>query len=184
MSATANLHFRLDRDIATGTITSYYSLDGSAWTLVGSIVQSLNNPRLAIVVDGDESPGGYPNADIAWAEIITSSSTKSTSNEISPQKAALESPDQSYKQANILHQNYPNPFNNSTWIEYDLAEDGYVTLEIFNSFGQKIETVLSQYMRSGNYKFIWDSRNYPSGIYYLTMKSGIFISSIKLSLLK
>ena len=75
VSATTNLHFRLDRDIATGTITSYYSLDGSAWTQVGSIVQSLSNPRLAILVDGDESPGSYPNADFAWAEINTQAST-------------------------------------------------------------------------------------------------------------
>ena len=31
--ASSNLYFRLDRDPATETITSYYSLNGSAWTL-------------------------------------------------------------------------------------------------------------------------------------------------------
>lgn len=72
VTATSNLHLRLDRDPATDKITSYYSLDGTTWTTLGSVTQSLTSPRLAIVVGA--SPSSLPNADLSWAEIITSAS--------------------------------------------------------------------------------------------------------------
>ena len=180
-SATTNLYFRLDRNITTGSITSYYSLNGTTWTTVGSVTQTLNNPRLAIVVGA--SPSGYPNADIAWAEIYTSTA-KSDGSGITLQNTKPEVPAVLPETETKLHQNYPNPFNTTTWIEYDLAEDAHVILELYNSFGQKIETVQNQNMSSGNHKISWDSSNYPSGIYYLTMKTGIFRSTIKMSILK
>jgi hypothetical protein len=64
-----NLYLRLDRDAATETISGYYSLNGTNWTAMGGgVVQPLNNPRLAVFVGA--SPGGFPNADLAWAEVI------------------------------------------------------------------------------------------------------------------
>jgi regulation of enolase protein 1 (concanavalin A-like superfamily) len=68
-AATSNLHFRLDRDLNTESITAYYSLDGAVWTSLGSVTQTLSNPRLAIVVGA--SPSGFPNVDLAWAEVTT-----------------------------------------------------------------------------------------------------------------
>ena len=65
----SNLYFRIDRDIETETINAYYSLNNTDWIAIGSIVHVLNNPRLAIIAGGDDAPGGYPNTDIAWAEI-------------------------------------------------------------------------------------------------------------------
>ena len=84
----------------------------------------------------------------------------------------------------ILHQNYPNPFNSHTWIEYDLPEDGPVTMEIFNSMGQKCETIISKYMTSGSYKTLWNSGNFSAGIYFLSIKTKTFKETIKMSLFK
>jgi regulation of enolase protein 1 (concanavalin A-like superfamily) len=69
-TAVSNLHFRLDRDLITNNISTYYSLDGAVWTSLGSVIQSLSNPRLAIFVGA--SPSGFPNADLAWAEVVLS----------------------------------------------------------------------------------------------------------------
>lgn len=41
-----------------------------------------------------------------------------------------------------LYQNYPNPFNPSTVIAYVLVKPGYTTVEIFNSLGQKVRTLV------------------------------------------
>lgn len=107
----------------------------------------------------------------------------SASNEISLQNSE-KSQEEELPQSHKLYQNYPNPFNTNTLIEYDLSEDAFVILEVYNSFGQKIETVLSQNMHSGNYKVDWNSSKYPAGVYYLTMKTGIYRSTIRMSLLK
>src|SRR6266850_4776465 len=61
------LYLRLDRDVPTDTISAAYSVDGTNWTTLGSIIQHLINPRFAITSGG--SPGGFPNADLSWAEI-------------------------------------------------------------------------------------------------------------------
>ena len=71
VTATANLHLRMDRDVTTERIIGYHSLDGVSWTALGSgVIQALNNPRLAIFTGA--SSGGFPNADLAWAEVLTS----------------------------------------------------------------------------------------------------------------
>jgi regulation of enolase protein 1 (concanavalin A-like superfamily) len=69
-TATQGLALRLDRVLATETITGYYSLDGASWVSLGSVTQALTNPSLGIVVGA--SPGGFPNADLVWAEIVSS----------------------------------------------------------------------------------------------------------------
>ena len=67
-SVTAtSFYLRLDRNLATNTITGSYSLDGVTWVQVSSTVMALNNPQLAIFAGG--SPSGLPNAKITWAEV-------------------------------------------------------------------------------------------------------------------
>jgi hypothetical protein len=85
---------------------------------------------------------------------------------------------------NMLHQNYPNPFSQFTWIEYDLPEEGQVTLELYGSNGQKRSTIVNSYMMPGSYKLKWDSRDFSSGIYFLVLRSKSFIETIRISILK
>ncbi|WP_373498963.1 hypothetical protein, partial [Desulfococcus sp.] len=72
-TSTQGIHLRLDRELSTDRITAHYSLDGANWISPGSVVQSLNNPRLAIFAGA--SPGGFPNAILEWAEVITDESS-------------------------------------------------------------------------------------------------------------
>ena len=37
--------------------------------------------------------------------------------------------------------NYPNPFNPETWIPYQLAEDAFVTLTIYDGNGRVVRTL-------------------------------------------
>jgi regulation of enolase protein 1 (concanavalin A-like superfamily) len=176
-ASTANLHYRLDRDPSTEVITAYYSLNGTDWTQLGTVTQQLSNPRLAIVVGA--SPGGYPNADIAWAEIISDNS-KSGGKNINSDVDLSGISDIEIPSVSKLYRNYPNPFTTFTWIEYYLAEDSHVILDVHNSFGQKTETIQNQFMRAGNYRFLWETGNYPPGLYFLSLKTKNFVDQIKI----
>ncbi|MBK7711883.1 MAG: T9SS type A sorting domain-containing protein [Bacteroidales bacterium] len=85
---------------------------------------------------------------------------------------------------NLLHQNYPNPFNAFTWIEYDLPEEGPVSMELYNLQGIKCRSLVSDYMVPGNYKIKFESGNFSSGIYFLVMRTKSFTETIKISILK
>jgi hypothetical protein len=83
-----------------------------------------------------------------------------------------------------LYQNYPNPFNATTRIEYDLAAQSDVIIEIYDIMGRKVETIEKVDERPGRHRYIWNAANNPSGIYlYKIMAEGIS-DSRKMILLK
>ncbi len=88
-----------------------------------------------------------------------------------------------------LNNNYPNPFNPVTNINFDVADAGHVTIEIFNNRGQIIRTLVDCYLEPGNYNYIWDTRkdvNYSlsSGIYFFRMKKGSYTSTNRMIMIK
>ncbi|MBZ0198345.1 MAG: PQQ-binding-like beta-propeller repeat protein, partial [Ignavibacteriaceae bacterium] len=64
-----------------------------------------------------------------------------------------------------LGQNYPNPFNPTTTIEYSLAEEGFVKIQVFNLLGKEISTLINSYKKPGNYKVEFIADHLTSGIY-------------------
>jgi predicted esterase len=69
LTTTTNLYLRMDRNPTNDAITGLYSTNSTTWISLGSVTQALANPRLGIITMA--SPSGFPNADFAWAEIIT-----------------------------------------------------------------------------------------------------------------
>jgi hypothetical protein len=65
-----------------------------------------------------------------------------------------------------LYQNYPNPFNPVTQINYDLKEESFVTLKIFNNLGMELTSLVNESKRAGKYHVIWDAKDLPSGVYF------------------
>ena len=83
-----------------------------------------------------------------------------------------------------LAQNYPNPFNPSTAIEYSIPKSGNVKLEVYNSLGEEVATLVNDYKEAGTYKVNFDASNLNSGIYYYRLISNGFNKTNKMILLK
>ncbi len=83
-----------------------------------------------------------------------------------------------------LQQNYPNPFNPSTKIEYSVPENSFVSIKVYNSVGQLIETLVNENMPTGTYRVDWNAKNVPTGIYFYRMETGKFTSVRKMLLVK
>ena len=69
-----------------------------------------------------------------------------------------------------LSQNYPNPFNSSSIIKYSIPKSSQVSLKIFNTLGEEIETLVNEEKVIGTYELTWNASNLPSGVYFYTLQ--------------
>ena len=69
-----------------------------------------------------------------------------------------------------LSQNYPNPFNPTTTINFSVREQGHATLTIYNSIGQRVETLVNEVVNPGQYSVTWDASNVSSGAYFYRLE--------------
>lgn len=95
-----------------------------------------------------------------------------------------------------LLQNYPNPFNPTTTIQYQLPEDSYVTLTVYDIHGREVVRLKDGINSAGYYESRWDGRGknnstIASGLYFyrLTAKSlkntqTVYTTTKKMLLLK
>ncbi len=83
-----------------------------------------------------------------------------------------------------LEQNFPNPFNPVTTIKFALPVSGNINLSIYNSLGEKVETLTNQFLEAGYHKIEWRANNYSSGVYYYRIESENFSDVKKMLLLK
>ena len=90
--------------------------------------------------------------------------------------------------------NYPNPFNPETWIPYRLAEDGFVSLTIYDGNGQVVRTLNLGHRTAAAYEspskaIYWDGQNnlgeqVASGVYFYTLTAGDYSATRKMIILK
>ncbi|MDZ4712833.1 MAG: YCF48-related protein, partial [bacterium] len=83
-----------------------------------------------------------------------------------------------------LEQNYPNPFNPETNIKFDLPEDNFVTIKVYDILGKEVFTLLNDFRNAGRYSINFNGSNFASGIYYYKIKAGEFESIRKMILIK
>ena len=73
----------------------------------------------------------------------------------------------------------PNPFN-----PYSLAEDGHVSLAIYNLSGQKVATLVDSSMPAGTHQARFDGSGLASGMYFYRFESGSVMRNGKMLLMK
>ena len=88
-----------------------------------------------------------------------------------------------------LHHNYPNPFNPSTTILYDVPQEGYVSLIVYDLMGREITKLMNGRMDAGYYSMQWNGRNsfgsmVSAGVYFYQIQVNGFVQTKKMLLLK
>ncbi len=83
-----------------------------------------------------------------------------------------------------LYQNYPNPFNPTTTINYDVAQSGLVTIEIYDIVGRKVAELVNGVKAAGTYSVQFDASNLSSGVYFARLQAGNNVQMQKMTLLK
>ncbi len=83
-----------------------------------------------------------------------------------------------------LEQNYPNPFNPTTTIEFTIPNSEFTSLIVYNLLGEKVATLVNDFINSDTYKIEFNAIDLPSAMYFYSLKSGDFIETKKLLLLK
>jgi hypothetical protein len=92
-------------------------------------------------------------------------------------------------QVTRLSGNFPNPFNPSTRIQFSLAESGFVLLDVYNARGQKVSSLIQNYLEAGLHLITWNGKNdagnqLASGVYYLKLKTGNYNKTHKILMIK
>lgn len=88
-----------------------------------------------------------------------------------------------------LHQNSPNPFNPETEILYAVPEQVSVRIDVYNSLGQQVRTLVKGQHSPGTYAVKWngldqDGHQVTTGVYLYKMNAGTFSGSGKMILMQ
>ncbi len=89
----------------------------------------------------------------------------------------------------VLHQNYPNPFNPVTTLRYDLPENSYVNVTVYDMLGREVKTLVNTTQEAGFKSVLWNATNdygkpVSVGVYLYKIQAGEFVQTKKMVLLK
>ncbi len=118
-------------------------------------------------VDYDNNPSAYSN-EVYYSHMQESSKIV---GEFRPTEYAL-------------YNAYPNPFNPVTTITFDIPENGYASLSVYNSIGQKVFDLVEGNVEVGRHQVQVDGSNLSSGIYFVRMTAATFNKMQKIVLMK
>ena len=72
---------------------------------------------------------------------------------------------------------FPNPFRSETSVQYQLFSAEFVKLEIYNSLGRKITTLISEKQLPGMYSSVWDGKDSSGN----EVVSGVYLCRLQVS---
>ncbi len=82
-----------------------------------------------------------------------------------------------------LWPNFPNPFQEQTTISYSVGKTGPVLLEIYNTLGQRVRTLVNQSQEPGTYMHQLSASGLAGGVYLLrlTTEDAQFVETLVLA---
>lgn len=160
----------------------------------GSIVvrekyfKGINNNEVwlyKIINGGHNWPGNWGNKDINASEEIWKFFNLAIQNATN----VREEKENQIANVSVLYQNYPNPFNPITTISYNLLEETFVNITIYDILGREIFRLVNSTQQPGLKSVQWDatdSQGKPvsAGLYQYKIKAGKFVQIRKMVVLK
>jgi PKD repeat protein len=130
-------------------------------------------------------PGDYEVSLAVSNSLGTDTLFKSCYIKVLPSVSVVDEKQESYF---YLSQNYPNPFNPATTIHYQLRNNSFVTLKIYDMLGNETSTLVNEEKPAGSYEVRFDasSGTHPiaSGVYFYVLRAGGFVQVRKMVLLR
>ena len=88
-----------------------------------------------------------------------------------------------------LHQNYPNPFNPITTVRYELPEDSFTNITVYDMLGNVVNNLVNTNQSLGYKSIQWNATNnqgepVSAGVYIYKIQAGDFVDTKKMILLK
>lgn len=129
---------------------------------------------LQFVIDGPTTSDDFHEGSYFILDDINLIGTATSVNDkkITPSKFSLE-------------QNYPNPFNPTTKIRYNLPQNSFVNLKVYNAIGKEVASLVNSVVPAGSHEIAFDASKLNSGVYFYTLKAGNnFVQTRKMILMK
>jgi len=83
-----------------------------------------------------------------------------------------------------ISQNYPNPFNPVSKVNFDLPEDAFVSIQIYDMTGRNVKTVYNQFTTAGYHTTVIDASSLTSGVYFYKFNAAGFSKVMKMVVIK
>ena len=101
----------------------------------------------------------------------------------------IDNKSETFPQGFILEQNFPNPFNPITTVRYELPEDSFVDVTIYDMLGNVVSNLVNANQSSGYKTIQWNATNnqgqhVSAGVYLYKIQAGNFVDTKKMILLK
>ncbi len=84
----------------------------------------------------------------------------------------------------VLRQNVPNPFNPATRISYHLSQSAQVHLDVYDSRGVHVHTLVQRRQTPGSYAVEFRANDLPSGLYFCKLQTDGFTTVKKMALIR
>jgi len=83
-----------------------------------------------------------------------------------------------------LFQNYPNPFNPVTRISFEIPDQSFVSLKVYNRLGEEVDELVRKDCCAGVHSVKFDASHLATGLYFYTIRSGERVITRKLIVAK
>ena len=179
---TVMYHFTGTLSVGTHSVQYDTTVTDTNYSLISyqslyDLMFSLNTMTAAVEWDVSADDG----------QVIVASSNGPLTLTIDGSSLGIE--DEAIPDVFALHQNYPNPFNPVTTLHYDLPENSFVNITIYDMLGRQIRTLVNQRQEAGFKTAQWNATNnsgkpMSAGVYLYQIQAGEFVQTKKMVLLK